>query len=74
MHVQWELTQSQYHTACCQCVAEFGAYPRSGGRTLYAEESNGHTRAHKRREGVRACNFDQFGNTQNLPRVLKIEC
>ncbi len=29
---------------------------------------------HKRREGVRACNFDLFGNTQNLPRVLKIEC
>ena len=27
-----------------------------------------YTRAHKRREGVRACNFD---STQNLPRVTK---
>ena len=29
-------------------------------------------RAHKRKEGVRACNFDLFGNTQNLPRVTKL--
>ena len=30
-------------------------------------------RVHKRREGVRVCNFDLFGNTQNLPRVLVVE-
>ena len=31
------------------------------------------SRAHKRREGVRACNFDLFGNTQNHLCVLKID-